>query len=185
MKKILLVAMLVMAGCAGNREMAPKSYDFGLTEAPAQSTLSLQVLEMRAPEWLDGSQMLYRLAYTDPRALAPYTGSRWAGTPPSMLTLRLRQQLGNAPDSKCTLATSLAEFSQTFDSASESRAMLQVHAVLGVAGTQQRFQREFRLEGNTPTADAAGGAEAFSQLATDFVRSAEAWINETGLCGRG
>jgi hypothetical protein len=124
--------------------------------------------------------MLYRLAYKDPRALSPYANSRWAGTPASMLTLRLRQQLGSAPGSKCVLATSLAEFSQTFDSATDSRVLLQVHAVLGTQA--QRLQKEFRLEGQAPTADAAGGAEAFSQLATDFVKAAEAWVNETGLC---
>ena len=187
MKSIVLTTLVLLAaGCSTTRETAPKTYDFGLTEQPVQSTLSVQVAEMRAPEWLDGTQMLYRLAYADPRALTPYATSRWAGMPASMLTLRLRQQLGSAPGSKCTLATSLAEFSQTFDSASESRALLQVHAVLGVAGTpQQRLQREFRLEGKAPTADAAGGAAAFSQLATDFVRSAEAWIAETGHCAQG
>jgi cholesterol transport system auxiliary component len=183
---IALACAALLAGCSTTRETAPQTYDFGLTEQSAQPALSVQVLEMRSPEWLDGTQMQYRLAYQDPRALMPYGGSRWAGTPASMLSLRLRQQLGSAPGSKCTLATNLAEFSQTFDSASSSRALLQVHAVLGVAGAPpQRLQREFRLEGNAPSADAAGGAAAFSQLATDFVRAAEAWIGETGLCAQG
>lgn len=183
MKNCLWIALLVLAGCATHRETAPQTYDFGLAQAPAAHTLSVQVPEMRAPEWLDGTAMLYRLAYRDPRALSPYSTSRWAGTPASMLTLRLRQQLGNLPGAKCQLATQLAEFSQTFDSASDSRALLQVQAVLHVAGTpSRRLQREFRLENKAATADAAGGAAAFSQLATEFVQQAGAWIAETGSC---
>ena len=187
MKKILLIAvLLLLAGCATRPNTAPRTYDFGPTEQPAQRTVAVTVLEMRAPEWLDGTQMLYRLAYEDPRALQPYGGSRWAGPPAALLTLRMRHQFGSAPGSKCTLATRLAEFSQTFDSASSSRALLQVQAILDVTGpAPHRVQREFRLEGATPTADAAGGATAFSQLAADFVRAAEAWITETGFCTQG
>src|SRR5690606_38523131 len=145
MKNCLWIALLVLAGCATHRETAPQTYDFGLAQAPAAHTLSVQVPEMRAPEWLDGTAMLYRLAYRDPRALSPYSTSRWAGTPASMLTLRLRQQLGNLPGAKCQLATQLAEFSQTFDSASDSRALPPVQAVLHVAGTPaRRLPREFR-----------------------------------------
>ena len=186
MKRAIGLALaFLVAGCVTNKEMAPKSYDFGLAEAPAAHNLSVQVLEMRAPEWLDGTQMLYRLAYVDPRALTPYLGSRWAGTPGSLLTLRLRQQLGNAPGSRCTLATSLTEFSQTFDTAASCRALLQVHAVLSSAGTPaQRTQKDFRLEAKAPSADAAGGAAAYSQLSTDFVRAVEAWISESGLCAQ-
>jgi cholesterol transport system auxiliary component len=186
MKNVLLIAvLLLLAGCATRPNTAPKIYDFGLTEQPAQRAVAVTVLEMRAPEWLDGTQMLYRLAYEDPRALSPYGGSRWAGPPAAMLTLRMRQQFGSAPGTKCTLATQLAEFSQTFDSASSSRALLQVQATLGVSSpAPQKVQREFRLEGATPSADAAGGAAAFSQLASDFVRAAEAWIDETGFCSQ-
>ena len=182
MKKSLLIAVLLLAGCAGNRELAPQTYDFGLAEAPVETTLSVQVPEMRAPEWLDSTRMLYRLAYQDPRALSPYGGSHWAGTPASMLTLRLRQQLGSVPGSRCVIATRLAEFSQAFDTASSSRALLQVHGVLAVEGMSPHLQREFRLEAGTPSADAAGGAAAFSKLSVDFVRAVEAWITGTGLC---
>lgn len=183
---IVLASVLLAAGCSTHKELAPRSYDFGVAEPPAQQALSVQVLEMRAPEWLDGTHMLYRLAYEDPRALTPYAGSRWAGTPASMLTLRLRQQLGSVPGARCTLSSSLAEFSQTFDSSQSSRALLSVHAVLASAGTpQQRLQRDFRLEKPTASADAAGGAEAYSKLAAELAKSVEAWIAESGLCAQG
>lgn len=178
----LLYAALVASGCASTREMAPQTYDFGPAGERAQTANSVQVVEVRAPEWLDGTQMLYRLAYRDPRALTPYTGSRWAGTPASMLTLRLRQQLGSMPGAKCILTTNVAEFSQTFDAADASRALLQVHAVFAAQG--QRLQKDFRLETKTATADAAGGAAAFAALATDLATSIDQWMTETGLCAQ-
>ncbi len=185
MKIAILCTALIAAGCATPREPAPQTYDFGPVGDPAPAANSIQVVEMRAPEWLDGNQMLYRLAYRDPRALTPYAGSRWAGTPASMLTLRLRQQLGSVPGAKCVLSSSLAEFSQTFDAADSSRAVLHVHAVLAAAGAQgQRLQKEFLLESKAPAPDAAGGAAAFAALASDLARSVERWLAETGLCAQ-
>lgn len=178
-----LCMALIAAGCATNRETAPQTYDFGPVGQPETAANSVQVVEMRAPEWLDGSQMLYRLAYRDPRALTPYSGSRWAGTPASMLTLRLRQQLGNVPGAKCIFSSSLAEFSQTYDASDSSRAVLHVHGVLAATGAQgQRLQKEFRLQAKAPTPDAAGGAAAFSELASDLAKAAGQWMTESGLC---
>lgn len=178
----LICAVLLASGCASSRETAPQTYDFGPAGEPARTAGSVQVVEMRAPEWLDGTQMLYRLAYSDPRALTPYAASRWAGTPASMLTLRLRQQLGSLPGAKCILNSNLSEFSQTFDAADASRAILQVHAILAAEG--QRLQREFRLEAKTTTPDAPGGAAAFAALAADLAKSLEQWIAESGLCAQ-
>jgi len=179
---VLICAALIASGCASTREMAPQTYDFGPAGEPAQGVNSVQVVEVRAPEWLDGPQMLYRLAYRDPRALTPYNGSRWAGTPASMLTLRLRQQLGSVPGAKCILTSNVAEFSQIFDTADASRAVLQVHAVVAAQG--QRLQKEFRLEARTATADAPGGAAAFAALATDLAKSIEQWMTESSLCAQ-
>lgn len=180
----LIFALLIAAGCATTRQTAQQTYDFGPSSEPAQAVNSVQIVEMRAPEWLDGGQMLYRLAYRDPRALTPYSTSRWAGTPASMLTLRLRQQLGSVPGAKCILTSNLAEFSQAFDTEASSRAVLQIHAVLGASAQGQRLQKDFRLEAKAATADAAGGAAAFSALATDLAKVVEQWITESGLCAQ-
>lgn len=184
-KIAILCAVLIAAGCATTRGPAPQTYDFGPVGQPEAMTGGVQVVEMRAPEWLDGNQMLYRLAYRDPRALTPYAGSSWAGTPASMLTLRLRRQLGSVSGAKCVLSSSLAEFSQTFDTADSSRAVLHVHAVLAAAGAQgRRLQKEFLLESKAPTPDAAGGAAAFAALASDLAKAVEQWLAETGLCAQ-
>lgn len=181
----LCLMLLALAGCAGTQKSSLRVFDFGLAAAPvATSVHSVAVTEMRAPEWLASTDMLYRLAYQDRFALARYGHSRWAGTPGAMLTLRLRQEIGHTPGGKCTLALDLAEFSQVFDTAGASRAVLQVQAALNAGGGSRSAlaQREFRLEKATPTADAPGSAAAFSELAGELSVALNAWIGESGDC---
>lgn len=184
-RQALCLMLLALAGCAGTQKSAPRVFDFGpagaTTATPAHS---VAVAEMRAPEWLASTDMLYRLAYQDRFALARYGQSRWAGAPGAMLTLKLRQEIGHAPGGKCTLALDLAEFSQVFDAPAASRAVLQVQAALNAGGGSRSAlaRREFRLEKATPTADAAGSAAAFSQLAGELAVALNAWIGESEAC---
>ena len=185
----LLLAALLATGCASRREHPFQTYDFGIAApSPSASGASVFVTEVRAADWLDTTDMLYRLTYRDPRALASYAGSRWAGTPAAMLTVRLRQSVGNGsvarnPQVKCVLGLSLAEFSQVFAKGNASRAMLLAQATLVENATAGRnVSREFRLERPAPSADAAGGAAAFSEISGKLSEEIRAWINEAGFC---
>ena len=183
----LCVMLLALAGCAGTQKTSLQVFDFGLAGATAATPAhSVAVPQMRAPEWLDSTDMLYRLAYQDRYALARYGQSRWAGAPGAMLTLRLRQEIGHTPGGKCTLGLELAEFSQVFDAPAASRAVLKVQAALNVSGGSRSAltQREFRLEKATPTADAPGSAAAFSELAAELAVALNAWIGESADCAR-
>lgn len=182
---VLCLMLLALAGCAGRQEVPLRVYDFGLADAaPAASAHSVAVADIRAPEWLAATDMLYRLAYQDRRALTRYAQSRWAGAPGAMLTLRLRQAIGHAPGGRCILALDLTEFSQVFDAPDASRAVLQVQAVLTAAGGTRHAigQREFRLEQATPSADAPGGAAAFAALAGELAVALNGWIGDSGEC---
>lgn len=181
---VLCLVLPVLAGCVGKQQVPLRVYDFGLAEPPAVATHSVAVTEIHAPEWLASTDMLYRLAYQDRHTLARYGQSRWAGTPGAMLTLRLRQTVGHLPGGKCTLALGLTEFSQVFDAPDASRAVLQVQAALATTGDSRNAlaRREFRLEKATPTADAAGSAAAFSELAGELGVALNAWIDESGAC---
>jgi hypothetical protein len=105
-----------------------------------------------------------------------------------MLTVRLRLSVGNGsavrtPQVKCVLGLSLVEFSQVFASGNASRAVLHAQATLAenaVAG--RNTSREIRMERPTPTADAAGGAAAFSEIAAALAEELRAWISEAGSC---
>jgi len=185
----LLLALLLSSGCASRQRESLQIYDFGIALAPASSAAdSVYVAEVRAADWLDTTDMFYRLTFRDPRALAAYANSRWAGAPAAMLTVRLRQSVssasvGRTPQVKCVLGLSLAEFSQVFSSGNTSRAVLHAQATLAENTPAGRTAtREFRLERPTPTADAAGGAAAFSEIAAALSEDLRAWISEAGFC---
>jgi cholesterol transport system auxiliary component len=184
----MIVAALTATACAGGTPMPVTVYDFGLAPASTPSGQSVFVVDVRGADWLDTTDMLYRLGYRDARSLARYASSRWAGTPGAMLTVRLRQSHGNGLTTKprqvkCTLSLSLSEFSQVFDSETSSRAVLHLQATLADTLAAGRYDlREFRIEKPTRTADAAGGAAAFAQMADELTRQIGEWIVETGFC---
>jgi cholesterol transport system auxiliary component len=187
MSIVVLVAAL-FAGCA-TRSVAPVAfYDFGLAPASTSSGQSVFIADVRSADWLETTDMLYRLGYRDTRSLARYASSRWAGAPGAMLTVRLRQSAGNALTSKsrqakCTLSLSLSEFSQVFDSESSSRAVMHLQATLAENQTAGRYVgREFRIDKSARTADAAGGAAAFAQIVDELTRQIDAWVLEAGFC---
>jgi cholesterol transport system auxiliary component len=182
---LLLAALGVIAGCASRPDEPVRSYDFGPSEAPQPPALAIHVREVGSPEWLDRPEMLYRLGYRDPRALEPYAFSRWAGTPASMLTLKLRQAFGNVEPraARCILAVDLEEFSQVFDSERSSRAVLRARAVLRETAEPRRFDSMLlRLERPAPTPNAAGGAAAFSALADEMPSRLRDWTASLAYC---
>jgi cholesterol transport system auxiliary component len=185
----LCVAAWLAMGCVSTREHPMQIYDFGIATPPeSASGESLFVADVRAADWLDTTDMFYRLAYRDSRSLASYANSRWAGTPAAMLTVRLRQSVGNGSavrnaKVKCGLGLGLAEFSQVFASENTSRAVLHAQATLVENATAGRnMSRAFRLERPTPTADAPGGAAAFSEIAAALSQELRVWIADAGFC---
>ena len=132
--------------------------------------------------------MLYRLEYRNPRILTAYSSSRWAGTPAAMLTIRLRQSVGNATSArgrqaKCSLSLFVSEFSQVFAAEQDSRAVLHFRATLtDTATTERAVVREFRIDRPAPTPNAAGGAAAFADVTASVAEELNAWIAGVGAC---
>jgi cholesterol transport system auxiliary component len=181
----LLAALMLTGGCANQPAAPTRVYDFGIAPPGGAPRFSVHVQKMEAPEWLDRRDMLYRLAYRNAQALEPYAFSRWAGTPPSMLALRMRQAFGTAAphEARCTLHVSLQEFSQVFSGEQASRAVLEAAAVVHeLGGEKRRAFLPLRLERDTPTPGAAGGAAAFSALADELTARIGDWIAATGYC---
>jgi cholesterol transport system auxiliary component len=191
MKNLMSVMVLVAtlaAGCASRGTAPVAVYDFGLAPASTSSGQSVFIADVRSADWLETTDMLYRLGYRDARGLARFGSSRWAGAPGAMLTVRLRQSAGSALTSrsrqaKCTLSLNLSEFSQVFDSESSSRAVMHLQASLAENQTAGRFVgREFRIEKIARTTDAAGGAAAFAQIVDELTRQIDAWVLEAAFC---
>lgn len=187
--RIALLAAAALAACSTGGKAPPETYDFGIAAPrPRAPVQDVYIADVRAAEWLDTTDMLYRLEYRDPRILRPYSASRWAGTPAAMLTTRLRQAMGNGMSTrprqaKCVMALSLSEFSQAFASDTDSRVVMHLHATLTETGAGGRtLARELRIERPAPTADAAGEAAAFSEAVESAADELNAWVDASASC---
>ncbi len=192
-KSFLVGAVLLLSACVGGARNAPPVtlYDFGLpAEGIAGDGIQARLaLEVRSPPWFDSLSVDYRLAYEDPLKPREYTGSRWAGTPASLLAQRLRQQLGMAGSSAntavdCLLRFELQEFSQVFDSASKSRGVLEGVVSLIDGRRQVVAGRPVRIEKPAATQDAPGGVGALVAASDELGFELARWLSGLDRTGR-
>jgi cholesterol transport system auxiliary component len=180
----------------------PLVYDFGpgavassaSASASGSATLpSMGLSIVEAPVALDGLAVMYRLAYSDAQQLRPYAHARWSMAPAQLLHQRLNEQLGQRravistglgmvlPAPLMTLHVELEEFSQLFDSANSSSALLRIRATLGQAGarigTQELVaQRSFVVQRPARTPDAVGGVQALADAADAAIVEIDTWV---------
>ena len=166
----VLLGVSLLAGCAvspGNGRSVGV-YDFGLPvvrSGGADAEWPRVALEVVSPPWFDLLNVDYRLAYDDPLKQREYSGSRWAGAPGLLLSQHLRQRLGMASATgnaaaECLLRFELQEFSQVFDSPTQSRGVLQGSASLIDARKQRIAGKRFSIEKPAASQDARGGVDA-------------------------
>ena len=176
LRAALLLSLALFAGCAigpQSRE-GTANYDFGLPRSDKDASARLQqdlvVADISAPAWMDNTGMYYRLAYQDATRPQAYALSHWVMSPAALLTQRLRAGIVRASKAGVfnpadgvragyTLRLELEEFSQVFDTADKSRAVLRLRASL----TRQRdivAQQSFSLEHPAATPNAEGGVRA-------------------------
>jgi len=176
LRAALLLSLSLIAGCAigpQSRE-AVANYDFGLprsvTDANPRLQQDLLVAEVTAPAWMDNSNIYYRLAYQDPSRPQAYALSRWVMSPAALLGQRLRASIARASTAGVfvtadgvhagyTLRLELEEFSQVFDAADRSRAVLRLRASL-IGQRNIVAQQGFNLEHPAATPNAEGGVRA-------------------------
>ncbi len=193
---------LAMAGCASaDRSQRPLVYDFGpgprVAATPAtvagQAPLVLAPLESAAA--LDGTAVLYRLAYADAQQLRPYALARWSATPAQLLQQRLREQLGaqrvvlavgdglgatrSGDYAPRTLRITLEEFSQVFDAPQSSSGLLRLRATLlqsTPTGERLLAQRAFVVQQPSASSDAPGGVRALTAAADNCAQQLAEWL---------
>ena len=176
LRAALLLLLAVLAGCAiGPR--APEvvaNYDFGVpgTDKDASPRLQrdLTVADVSAPAWMDNPGIYYRLAYQDATRPRAYALSRWVMPPAALLGQRLRATIARASKAGVfapadgaraayTLRLELEEFSQVFDAADRSRAVLHLRASL-MRQRELVAQHTFSIEQAAATPNAEGGVRA-------------------------
>ncbi len=192
LRAALLLSVALLAGCAlGPQSREGRSnYDFGLSRTDKDATPRLQqdliVADLSAPAWMDNSGIYYRLAYQDATRLRAYALSHWMMPPAALLGQRLRASIARASKAGVftpadgvraayTLRLELEEFSQVFDAADSSRALLRLRASL----LRQRdivAQQAFSLERAAATPNAEGGVRALIAASDDAGEKLVDWL---------
>ncbi len=189
-----LTLALLLAGCASQRPAETyKVYDFGPAALPAPMAASqpklatLVLYEPQVSPALEGNAVLYRLAYADAQQLKPYAFTRWSMPPAQLIGQRLRQQLGAqravvAPGeaaAQLNLRLVLEEFSQVFDSPTDSHGLLRLRATLTQrnGGNETLLaQRSFIILQPASTPDAPGAVRALTAASEQVIEQLTAWL---------
>jgi cholesterol transport system auxiliary component len=181
---------LLLGACAGmtQNKTPPAVYDFGQPilsgvkniEADANARAENLALEVRAAPWLDGPEIDYRLAYSDPLRRSQYVDSRWAAPPALLLAQQLRRQIGFASvDSvvtECVLRVELQEFSQVFTAPQISQGVLQGQVSLIDAKRRLIAGRAIGIERPAREPDAVGGVLALVEASEELGRQLADWL---------
>ena len=196
---LFLIFSLALAGCSLPGKHLPETvYDFGPGAVRTQPTDRMAPLpalalgSVRASPALDGTAVLYRLAYSDAQQLRPYAQARWSMAPAQLLRQRFAEHLGQrrallspgdvgAADAATppTLRVELEEFSQLFDTPTASVGLLRLRATLvqpGPTGERLMAQRSVILQQPAPSNDAAGGVRALTAAADAAAIEIGAWV---------
>ncbi len=203
-KHLFLLGFLCigLSGCSlfnPDRREAPSVFDLGplrVSDASAANAgkapaieATLMIPAVGASPWLDGTGMQYRLAYQDASRPEAYAQNRWAVAPALMLTERLRARFAGTSRGVVTaldgakadfaLRAELEDFSQTFDAAQSSKAVIRLRASLIDLNTRVlKAQRTFGAE--RPAApNAPGAAQALAAASDAVVEEMLAWATQT------
>ena len=206
-KTSFLSTVLILTACAlPDKPVRGQAYDFGLLPAAAvsagaalanapsvlRSPLNPVVLtDVEAAAALDGTAMVYRLAYINGQTLSPYATSRWSMPPAQLVHQRLRDLLGAnrvvmagaefSASGGWLVRSELDEFSQVFESATQSSAVIRLRVTVSQPGPQGEKllgQRSFRVQRATATADAPGGAQAFAVATDALAQELDQWLRQ-------
>ena len=149
-KSLFLIISLALTGCALPGKRLPDTvYDFGpgTVSAPSINPMapqpSLALGLVQASPALDGTAVLYRLAYNDAQQLKPYAQARWSMAPAQLVRQRLSEYLSQGrallspgdvgpagSPTPPTLRVELEEFSHLFETPTTSAGLLRLRVTL-------------------------------------------------------
>ena len=190
---VAVLLMMTLAACSLGPEKkdAAATYDLGAASAgmagQPRIRASLLVHAVAAPAWLESNAIVYRLNYQDAARQLSYANSRWAAPAAAMLTQQLRARLAAASDggivniadgarAEYALRVELEEFSQVFDTAQASRAVIVARAsIVNVARRTLYVQKTFTAEKPAASANAEGGVSALAGASGELVDAIVAW----------
>ena len=190
------LSILLIGGCSAlpDKPVRPAVYDFGpglvpkATPAPPAAGAALPPLllaDIEAPATVDGTAVLYRLAYADVQQVRPYAQARWSMPPAQLLRDPLSQQrvvLSPAEGpAGWILRLELEEFTQVFDAPDRSVGLVRLRATLleTVNGRERLVaQRRFTAQRPAPSADAPGGVRALTAASDAAIDEIVQWLQQ-------
>jgi len=182
MRWLLLIVPLVLSACLGGQPRRSEiRFDFGPPASEPAGDVGVMTVDLTTPSWLDSDAMQYRLLFADPTRRLDYAESRWVATPGELLRQTLEHRLAGSGDGRCRLAIDVAEFIQEFDTAQDSRFLLDIRATLS-AGQDAVASRSFDEAVPAPTANAKGGVAAAALAVRQLGGDLAAWL--AGYRGR-
>jgi cholesterol transport system auxiliary component len=184
-------SLLGLAGCSTPQAPLPKAvFDFGVSSAVATlpnataAKTAIALSDIDALSSLDGSAVLYRLAYADVQQLRPYAQARWSMPPAQLLRAQLRDALGAARPvvaagevaGAAVLKIELIEFAQVFANPTQSEGVVRLRATL-LQGDKLVAQQVFSANAAAASQDAAGGVRALTLASGQAVGAVAAWLD--------
>ena len=190
---LVLLLAATLSGCTLGPEKKDAAATYDLSGAPSSAAgktrirATLLVQPVAAPGWLESNAIVYRLNYQDAARQLNYANSRWAAPVASLVAQRLRAQLAAASDSGIVniadsaradyaLRVELEEFSQVFDTAEASRAVIVARASLvNLSKRSLQAQKTFTIDRPAAGANAESGVRALSAGSAELVDAIVAW----------
>jgi|GEM_PF-258701 len=155
------------------------------SSSPAAGLPALVVSDVSGPASLDTQRMFYRLMYADARQSRPYAYNNWSVTPLQLLSQRLKARIAqsgvkvvsttDAAGGLPLLRLEADEFSQNFDTATQSSASITLRASV-FRNHKLVDQRTFSRTARAPSADAAGGASALAESTDGIAADILVWL---------
>ena len=188
---LAICSLLGLAGCSTPQAPLPKAvFDFGVSKAVATAPnaptakTAIALADIDAPSALDGSAVLYRLAYADVQQLRPYAQARWSMPPAQLLRAQLRDALGAARPvvaagevaGAAVLKIELIEFAQVFANPTQSEGVVRLRATL-LQGDKLVAQQVFSANAAAASQDAAGGVRALTLASGQATAAVAAWLD--------
>ena len=176
-RAVAVLGLLGLAGCSVMGPELPPSavYDLGPFEVPSGlETPLLRGVGVRAPAWLDGVAMQYRLLYRDSGELRRYSESRWAASPAKLMQASLERALGGTEG--CVLQIDLDEFTQYFDAADSSRMVIELRASLEAPRSRNILATRVFAYSLPAPATAAGGVAAARGAVPRIAADLAGWV---------
>lgn len=194
--------VVALGGCASvvDKPVRPTLYDFGpvaAVGAPQTPLPPLVIGDIEGAGALEGSAVLYRLAYADANQLRAYSLARWTAPPTQLVRQRLREQLGrerpvlNLGESAAlarengvqphVLRLELEEFAHVFESADRSHGALRLRATLLAntpGGERLLGQRSIAVDRPAASQDAPGGVRALAAATDAAAAEISRWLQQ-------